>query len=189
MISDFGCMNIRKTGDDMPLILRELTLQDKEAFLAFLSDWKDENTVVPYTARLLGRDYETFLQDLVRNKQNMIDPANRVPETLFFLFKGETIIGSLSLRHFLNQRLYELRGHIGYGIAPSMRNKGYGTKILSMGLDVCKNMRIPRVLITCHQDNRGSASVIINNGGILENEVVDGDHLIQRYWILVSIKT
>ena len=36
----------------------------------------------------------------------------------------------------------------------------------------------------CRKDNIGSAKSIINNGGILENEVFDEDGILtQRYWI------
>ena len=36
----------------------------------------------------------------------------------------------------------------------------------------------------CRKDNIGSAKSIINNGGILENEVLDEDDVLtQRYWI------
>ena len=40
------------------------------------------------------------------------------------------------------------------------------------------------LVITCNKDNIGSAKSIINNGGILENEIVNEDgELEQRYWI------
>jgi len=40
------------------------------------------------------------------------------------------------------------------------------------------------VLIVCDKDNIGSVKSIINNGGVLENEITDEDGTIeQRYWI------
>ena len=38
-------------------------------------------------------------------------------------------------------------------------------------------------LTKCDKDNIGSAKSIINNGGILENEVEENGHIEQRYWI------
>ena len=38
-------------------------------------------------------------------------------------------------------------------------------------------------MFTVDKDNYGSKKSIINNGGILENEVEEDGHLEQRYWI------
>ncbi len=167
--------------------LRTLKREDKESYLAFLEDWKDENIIVPYSARLLGKTFEAYLEYLKLNEQNMVDPVNRVPETLYVMVdEDHRIVGALSLRHYLNQRLFELRGHIGYGIAPSFRRNGLGSLMLQMSFEYCKKYQIDKVLITCDQSNIGSAKVITNNGGILENEVWDQDHFVKRFWIKIS---
>ena len=47
-------------------------------------------------------------------------------------------------------------------------------------------MKIQRVLLGCHSSNIGSAKVIENCGGVLENVVADPDdknETIRRYWI------
>lgn len=43
----------------------------------------------------------------------------------------------------------------------------------------------PKVLLVCDKDNIGSVKSIINNGGVLENEVLKEGKLIQRYWIML----
>jgi predicted acetyltransferase len=42
-----------------------------------------------------------------------------------------------------------------------------------------------KVLMVCDKDNIASAKSIINNGGILENEIDDEGTIIQRYWIKI----
>jgi predicted acetyltransferase len=74
-------------------------------------------------------------------------------------------------------------GHIGYGIRPSERKKGYATEILRQALDIMKDLNINKVLITCDKENIGSAKTIIKNGGILESEGVSDESVFQRYWI------
>ena len=37
--------------------------------------------------------------------------------------------------------------------------------------------------MVCDKDNIGSAKSIINNGGRVENEILDNGNMIQRYWI------
>ena len=56
--------------------------------------------------------------------------------------------------------------------------------MIALGLEECKKLGLKRVLMTCRKDNIGSAKSIINNGGILENEIKQDDGVVtQRYWI------
>jgi predicted acetyltransferase len=73
--------------------------------------------------------------------------------------------------------------HIGYGIRPSERKKGYAALMLSMALPIAKELGISKALITCDRDNLGSAKTIIKNGGVLENEVQEEERVTQRYWV------
>ena len=94
------------------------------------------------------------------------------------------ILGATSIRHYLNEDLLQTGGHIAYGIRPSERRKGYATQQLTLALQKCGEMGIARVLITCDDDNVGSAKVIVHNGGVLENKVSeDTGQLVRRYWI------
>lgn len=70
-------------------------------------------------------------------------------------------------------------GHIGYGIRPSERGKGYGKQQLALALLEAKKLALSPVLITCDMDNAASRAVILANGGVLE-DVRAGK---ERYWI------
>ena len=37
--------------------------------------------------------------------------------------------------------------------------------------------------MVCDKDNIGSAKSIINNGGVLENDIMCDGVIVQRYWI------
>ncbi|MCR4911425.1 MAG: GNAT family N-acetyltransferase [Bacilli bacterium] len=109
-----------------------------------------------------------------------------VPDSTFFLYDEERdiLIGAVNIRHYLNEKLLREGGHIGDGIRPSERRKGYATKMIGLALIECKKLGIDRVLMICNKENIGSAKSIINNGGVLENEFVDeGGNIEQRYWI------
>ena len=69
-------------------------------------------------------DYEGWLQNLEDSKQPSKD---RVPGLTYFLVResDNKIIGMANIRLYLNERLREEGGHIGYGIRPSERRKGY----------------------------------------------------------------
>ena len=47
--------------------------------------------------------------------------------------------------------------------------------MIRLALEECKKLRIERVLMVCYKDNIGSRKSIINNGGILENEMLAED--------------
>ncbi|NMB96285.1 MAG: GNAT family N-acetyltransferase [Clostridiaceae bacterium] len=112
---------------------------------------------------------------------------DRVKETELWLIESNECIGTVRIRHELNNNLVNIGGHIGYGIRPSRRGRGYGKIILKLALDECKKMGILKVLITCSPDNIASKKIIEYNGGLLENEIyakLDGKtRRTLRYWI------
>ncbi|WP_408582003.1 GNAT family N-acetyltransferase [Enterococcus avium] len=44
----------------------------------------------------------------------------------------------MDIRHELNEFLREFGGHIGFGVRPTERGKGYATEILRLGLKYCE---------------------------------------------------
>ena len=127
-------------------------------------------------------DFDYYLENLEFKEPT----GNRVPDSVFFLLDEERnrLLGAVNIRHYLNEYLLSEGGHIGDGIRPSERRKGYATAMIKMALEECKKLGINKVLITCHKNNVGSAKSIINNGGVLENEIIDSEGLLlQRYWI------
>ena len=93
------------------------------------------------------------------------------------------MVGAVNIRHYLNDYLLRCGGHIGDGIRPSERRKGYATAMIGLALEECRRLGIDRVLLVCDKRNIGSAKSIINNGGRLENEVEEDGKIMQRYWI------
>ena len=98
----------------------------------------------------------------------------------------DIIVGAVNIRHYLNETLLKTWGNIGYGIRPDERRKGSATRALHMALDKCRKLGLEKVLLGCYKDNKGSAEVIINNGGFLENEMDYEGMAVQRYWIMLN---
>ena len=131
------------------------------------------------------RDFDYYLENLERK----VEQDGRVPDSVFFCLDVDLdiFVGAVNIRHYLNESLLFTGGHIGDGIRPSQRRKGYATAMIGLALEECKKLGIHRVLMTCDKDNIGSAKSILNNGGVLENEVVNEDGILeQRYWISLS---
>jgi predicted acetyltransferase len=111
-------------------------------------------------------------------------PPGRVPATSLWVVEGERHIGSVQLRHTLNPFLLDRGGHIGYSIRPSARRRGAATFGLRGTLERAARLGLPRVLVTCDDDNEASARTIERCGGVLE-DVRTGSECSawRRYWI------
>lgn len=112
-------------------------------------------------------------------------PTGWVPCTFYWMEHDGEYVGSVMIRHELNDFLRHEGGHIGYSVRPSARRRGHATEALRQSLAVCRGLGIERALVTCDDDNVGSATVIETNGGVLENRVRSEreDKLVRRYWI------
>ena len=126
------------------------------------------------------------LQDGSPIKPREVYSKGLVPATLYFLVdENHRIYGAIHIRHELNESLLFCGGHIGYGVRPSERRKGYATLMLQLVFPIVKSLGINQALITCNKTNLASASTIVKNGGVLENEVLYKGELVQRYWVPV----
>ncbi len=157
-----------------------------------LSDMMEEwsasgEKIIPYSIRKNDyREFDTYLEGLDEDTK---EKEGHVPATtLFCLDEDRNIfVGAVNIRHYLNESLLLNGGHIGDGIRPSERRKGYATRMIGLALEECKRLGIHKVLMVCDKSNIGSAKSIINNGGILENEIEISGITEQRYWIDVRI--
>ncbi len=127
------------------------------------------------------------LNAILFEKPDTLPPGYSIGFEYAYLCDGE-VAGMVNLRPEAETHPYLMRygGHIGYSVRPSMRNRGIGTRMLRDVLELCRNeYHLKRVLITCNEDNEGSRRVILNNGGVLENEILypPEGKMIERYWI------
>lgn len=133
-------------------------------------------------------DFDAYLNGLDdRREEGAAD--HLVPSSTFFLLDADRdrLLGAVNIRHRLNADLLQRGGHIGDGVRPTERRKGYATEMMRLALAECKKLGIDRVLITCDKDNIGSAKSILKNGGVLENEFLHTDgKVVQRYWISIE---
>lgn len=116
------------------------------------------------------------------------DPARpvapgRVHCTYWWIADGDRVLGSIALRHELNDFLLERGGHIGYSVRPSARRRGLATYALGEVLKSARGLGIERVLITCDVGNEASRRTVEHFGGVQEDV---RDHPLgayHRFWI------
>jgi predicted acetyltransferase len=143
----------------------------------------------PREIAAIARDFDGHLAERRRQTGDIVLPGGRrvvgVPVSLLWLVVDDLFIGELSLRHRLNDYLRQSGGHVGYGIRPTLTGRGFGKRILELGMAEARRIGVRRMLVTCHDDNPASARVIEANGGVLDDVVDDifGGGPLRRYWI------
>ena len=94
-------------------------------------------------------------------------------------------MGTVNVRWDLDEEMLRFGGHIGYGIRPSERRKGYNKINLYLALQEAGKIGLDRVMIECFVSNIASDKTIQALGGILERcekDPVDGE-MANVYWI------
>lgn len=167
----------------MKLKLVKLSAAYKKQLFDLLDEWyATGEKIVPYAIR--KADYHDF-DRYVSAIEGPGDGGETVPDSTFFCLDVERniFVGAVNIRHSLNACLLLYGGHIGDGVRPSERRKGIATQMIALALKECRKLGIRRVLMVCDKENIGSAKSILNNGGVLENEVIVNGVTQQRYWL------
>ena len=135
-----------------------------------------------------GMPFRRYLEVLRERARGENLPPNHVASTFLFAFAGSTIVGRVTIRHSLNAYLEQFGGHIGYAVVPEYRRQGYATEILRQSVGIAGHtLGLPRVLLTCDDDNVGSIRTIEKNGGVFEGiATADGEKPKRRYWIATT---
>ena len=174
--------------NDLKLVLP--SKDDKKSALLMLDEIKAVDAGLPWQySGLANLEEATSYEDWVKekaNEKNGIDLRDGyVPCTTLFLkrMSDNKVCGSISIRHELNEFLFNFGGHIGYSVTPSERGKGYGKLQLKMALEIAKDLGIEKCLITADETNTLSNKTIISEGGVLENTVMWNNEPLNRYWI------
>lgn len=166
----------------MNIKLVKLTSQYKKHLFDMMDEWVLSGEKIMPTAIAINdyHDFDYYMNRLCREKEvNGI-----VPETTFFCLDldRDIFVGAVTVRHYLTERLMTA-GLIGDGIRPGERRKGYGSAMIGLALLEARKLGINKVLMCCDKRNIASAKSIMNNGGVLENEVEVNGIVKQRYWI------
>lgn len=140
----------------------------------------DDETAVRAAQRKLGEDdfefafgladepasWSQFLRSVAGTRVGRLDRSDWVPATFLLADVSGIVVGRTSIRHELNDFLLAEGGHIGYGVLPAYRRRGYATEILRQSLIIARSHGVGRALLTCDDTNIGSATVIERCGGV-----------------------
>ncbi|MDD9271627.1 GNAT family N-acetyltransferase [Paenibacillus sp. GCM10023248] len=159
----------------------------KQEYISFYEDWKSTGEdIVPWVVEKEPYDFTAMVNFLYsQDTEDKIEDHSFVPHSTYWLVNEHNrIVGAVNIRHRLNAKLLNSGGHIGYGIRPSERRKGYASALLALALQVTQEMGLDKVLLVCDKGNVGSERTIVKNGGRFESEYVEEDgNVVRRFWI------
>ena len=163
------------------IYLKEPNLQDLEKEWRFIASLPaDENGFINDWADISLDEFEKeALPTMLAQSEGRSLPEGWVPQTCFFLWHDDVIVGLFHLRHFLCESLVEGSGHIGYIIGNEYRGRGYGIEGLGLVLQVASQM-VPEdeIYLRVKKDNTASLKIMQKNGGYIHHE--DAEHFFVR---------
>lgn len=130
----------------------------------------DENGFINGAYGLSFEAFKNYVKERKDHSMGLNLPEGHVPDTVFILEDKGQYVGIFNLRHELNEFLKNGAGHIGYGIAPDFRKRGYATKGLALVLQEAKKLGIDVAYLSCYKGNIGSLKAMLNNGAVIDHE-------------------
>ncbi len=114
----------------------------------------------------------------------------KLPTHEYELIDGEKVVGKIQIRMKPSRGKDvppDFANHIYYEIEEQYRNKGYGKKILKLGLEEAKRLGLKEVIITCDELNTASKKIIEANGGVFldKKPLLDRSGTILKYKIFL----
>ena len=172
----------------MNIELVRATNEYKEQLFEILTEWKND-IIVNHTDmspwKIWANDFHDF-DNYLKNLDTMEETKDGwVPDTTLFCFdrNGNIFVGTVNIRHYLNDKLLKTGGHIGDGVRPSERKKGYATEMLRLLLKYAKEIGLKYLHLSVERDNIPSIKTIVKNGGKIERSFEFEGELADIYLI------
>ncbi len=165
------------------VLLKEANTQDAEKEWQFVQRMpEDENGLTNSWHDVSREDFmREALPEMIAFSKGEGLPDGYVPETFFFLWDDQRIVGQFRIRHHLCESLKKGAGHIGYYIAPPFRGQGYGKEGLRLTLKAAAEI-VPEeeIYLRVNRDNPASLHVMLYNGGRIVSQDQD------KYYVRIA---
>lgn len=175
--------------------LERPSIERKDEIIEYINEFVEYNSDINGTGSLdkilEGYTFEQALDRCLKMEdEEYAKSVNRCPGKTFLLIRenDNRIVGSINIRWDLNEAMLKFGGHIGYGIRPTERRKGYNKINLYLGMQEAQKVGLEKVMLDCDVNNLGSDKTLKALGGKLERTEVDPSDkvLTNVYWFDVE---
>lgn len=173
--------------------LENPSMERKNDVIEYMNEHVKYNSIINGTGSfdhvLEGETYEECMDRYYKIQDNEYAKSiDRCPGKTYFLIRknDNKLIGMINIRHHLTPKMLVHGGHIGYGIRPTERRKGYNKINLYLGLlKALEEFNLDKVMLDCDVKNLGSDKTIQALGGVLKRTDIDDydGALTNVYWI------
>lgn len=173
----------------MNLVLKFPSIEDDKEWLDYIREYRLDNPKSKPLGCTETLNYKNWICRIQQESQGIDLKDGRVASTVYFLMNDNRILAHIAIRHSIDNDFLRLYGgHIGYGVRPSERKKGYATVMLHLALIKCRDLGIENVMITCKESNIASAKTIENNFGVQKDLIYieEENSNFKKYWINVE---
>jgi len=147
----------------------EPSIKRKEEAIEYINEHYKYNSKINGSGSLHKyiNNYEGWLEKL-NNDKNRVSSDDIVPALTYFLIRkyDDKIVGMINIRLRLNDKLKKYGGHIGYGIRPTERVKGYNKINLYLALKVLEDYGNKDAMLQAETYNIASWKTMESLGGI-----------------------
>jgi predicted acetyltransferase len=185
------CYNVvnrnRREDDGFMLVLAEPDVGLERAYRDMMAEWSAAGeTPLPWVLQEDASDFAALVKRLRGVARGEGIPPGYAPSSTWYAVDDGTgmMAGAVNIRHWLADEM-GFWGHVGVGVRPGLRGRGYGTALLALALEKCAALGIRRAMAACYKDNVASARAIMKSGGALDRELPDPHtgRTIQQYWL------
>lgn len=142
------------------------SLNDKILVEEYVQEHYDNGEIrISASMTLTSAPYEKWV-DYVHSLAR--DGSPKWGHTTIYLVKHKNkLVGMVNIRPEVCDEYANIYGHIGYGVRPSERRKGYATAILQKALLRCEDCGLKYAITGCIEENIASQKTMIRCGGQL----------------------
>lgn len=141
------------------LYLKEANLEDMELEYDLITNIPENENGFTNPASGCSRNMfeREILPAMINSAKGIGFPEGWVPETSFFLWNEDKIVGLFRIRHSLTESLANGAGHIGYEIRKEYRGLGYASAGLKLAIEKAWELiRENEIYLSVHKDNAAS---------------------------------
>lgn len=168
------------------LVLAEPDVRFERLYRDMMAEWSlADETPLPWPLQEDASDFAALTDRLNDIARGVGVAEGFTPSSTYYVYDEDTnvLVGAVNIRHWLGEKA-GYWGHIGYGVRPSLRRRGYASAMLALALERCAAMGMTRAMAVCFKHNIASAKTILKNGGVLDKELPEPNtgQTIQQYW-------